>query len=442
MAIDRHPATGTKIGSLLINPGGPGVSGVDFLPGAVAEMPADLLASFDIVGFDPPGVDRTAPITCEDGAGLDRYFSTDPESADALRVRGPGGGRSHPGSGLPGPESGRTALCEHRRRGPRPGRAPSCPRRRQADLSGLLLREPARAPPTPNCSRPTSGPWSSTASSTPPCRRSPRSTSSPQSLDAQLQAFFAACAQARPAPGTRPATPRRPSRPWWPGSAPARLPASGTSRRVGPGRGALGCRRSALLAGHVGPTWPKPSRRPPTATGPDFLALFDAYTGRQADGTYSNILEANAAVNCLDTPGPPPRRHPGRCAAHREGRRPSSGCWTCTDEVQCAVWPVPATGTVGPVRAAGSPPIVVVGSTGDPVTPYSWAQSLESRAGAAASCSPGSATAIPATGAVPASAPMSTGTSFRWPPPPAGHPLPQRLAPNWGSDDNYHLCLL
>jgi hypothetical protein len=37
---------------------------------------------------------------------------------------------------------------------------------------------------------------------------------------------------------------------------------------------------------------------------------------------------------------------------------------------------LPATGRPGPIRAAGSAPIVVVGSTGDPITPYSWAESL------------------------------------------------------------------
>ena len=101
MAIDRHPATGHKIGSLLINPGGPGVSGVDFLPDRWcrdAGRPA--WPRFDIVGFDPPGVARTAPITCLDSAGLGRYFHVDPGATNGGRVRGPAGGRPHPRRGL------------------------------------------------------------------------------------------------------------------------------------------------------------------------------------------------------------------------------------------------------------------------------------------------------------------------------------------------------
>ncbi len=81
MAIDRHRATGSageRIGSLLVNPGGPGESGVDALPGIVSGMPSDVLEHFDVVGFDPPGVGRTAPITCLSSAGLSQYFDENP----------------------------------------------------------------------------------------------------------------------------------------------------------------------------------------------------------------------------------------------------------------------------------------------------------------------------------------------------------------------------
>ncbi|MBV9661924.1 MAG: alpha/beta fold hydrolase, partial [Acidimicrobiales bacterium] len=78
MALDRRRASGAKIGSLLVNPGGPGASGVDFLPTIVGMIPSSLLARFDLIGFDPPGVGRTAPISCLDPAGMARYFHADP----------------------------------------------------------------------------------------------------------------------------------------------------------------------------------------------------------------------------------------------------------------------------------------------------------------------------------------------------------------------------
>lgn len=56
---------GTKKGSLLVNPGGPGGSGYDFVKDAAATNISDKVrANYDIVGFDPRGVKRSAPITC------------------------------------------------------------------------------------------------------------------------------------------------------------------------------------------------------------------------------------------------------------------------------------------------------------------------------------------------------------------------------------------
>ncbi len=73
LAVIRARATDPahRIGSLLTNPGGPGGSGVEFVeqsypaqPGQPSHFGAPLRADFDIVGFDPRGVGRSAPITC------------------------------------------------------------------------------------------------------------------------------------------------------------------------------------------------------------------------------------------------------------------------------------------------------------------------------------------------------------------------------------------
>ncbi|MGH9057662.1 MAG: alpha/beta hydrolase, partial [Acidimicrobiales bacterium] len=57
---------------------------------------------------------------------------------------------------------------------------------------------------------------------------------------------------------------------------------------------------------------------------------------------------------------------------------PIFGVQNLYSEAECSIWPVPATGKIAPIHAAGAPPIVVVGSTGDPITPYRWAQNLAS----------------------------------------------------------------
>jgi pimeloyl-ACP methyl ester carboxylesterase len=66
MAVARRPATDprARIGTLLVNPGGPGGSGVDFALGADAFFSPELRRRFDIVGFDPRGVGRSHPVLC------------------------------------------------------------------------------------------------------------------------------------------------------------------------------------------------------------------------------------------------------------------------------------------------------------------------------------------------------------------------------------------
>lgn len=66
LTIARRPATNPKlrIGALLVNPGGPGASAVDFAFDAPTFFGAALRARFDIVGMDPRGVGRSSPVRC------------------------------------------------------------------------------------------------------------------------------------------------------------------------------------------------------------------------------------------------------------------------------------------------------------------------------------------------------------------------------------------
>jgi pimeloyl-ACP methyl ester carboxylesterase len=75
LALVRHPATGTKLGSLLVNPGGPGGSGYEFVLESVDYATSETLQrSYDIVGFDPRGVGRSSSVSCyDDPAYLDEY---------------------------------------------------------------------------------------------------------------------------------------------------------------------------------------------------------------------------------------------------------------------------------------------------------------------------------------------------------------------------------
>ncbi len=78
LAIARMPATGNSIGSLFVDPGGPGGSAVDYAKAADAIVTPAVRESFDVVGVDPRGVGASAPVKC----------LTDQETDDLLAVDG------------------------------------------------------------------------------------------------------------------------------------------------------------------------------------------------------------------------------------------------------------------------------------------------------------------------------------------------------------------
>lgn len=77
IAVLRSPSTGEARGALVVNPGGPGSSGVDYARAASAVVTDDVRDSFDVVGFDPRGVGASAPVDCASDADFDRLISVD-----------------------------------------------------------------------------------------------------------------------------------------------------------------------------------------------------------------------------------------------------------------------------------------------------------------------------------------------------------------------------
>ena len=68
-----------RIGSLVVNPGGPGGSGVDYAASATSRFGPEILAAFDVVGFDPRGVGTSTPLECVGDKKLDELIASDPD---------------------------------------------------------------------------------------------------------------------------------------------------------------------------------------------------------------------------------------------------------------------------------------------------------------------------------------------------------------------------
>ena len=111
-----------------------------------------------------------------------------------------------------------------------------------------------------------------------------------------------------------------------------------------------------------------------------FLQLADFYNDRSEDGTYaSNMLEANMAVSCLDG-----RSNPSSAAMKAQNARLIKlsaffGRYWQNGALGCEQWPYPVIAHPSSYAAVGSGPILVVGTTGDPATPYWQAQNLANK---------------------------------------------------------------
>ncbi|MHB9863561.1 alpha/beta hydrolase [Streptomyces sp. YIM S03343] len=93
VAVIRRKATNPRerLGSLVLNPGGPGGSGVDVVLHAYDTFPKELLSRYDLVSFDPRGVGRSHPIVCSQKlteAVLSPIVSSEKEFDRAVRSSG------------------------------------------------------------------------------------------------------------------------------------------------------------------------------------------------------------------------------------------------------------------------------------------------------------------------------------------------------------------
>ncbi|HET9692718.1 MAG TPA: alpha/beta hydrolase [Acidimicrobiales bacterium] len=374
LAIDRLPATGHRVGSLVVNPGGPGISAVDAVPAIAQLLPADVRRAFDVVGYDPPGVGHSAPVTCLDQAALGRYLSADPEPP------GPAGFAT-----LVATARGFAAACQSSPSGPLLAHVNTLDAARDLDAVRAALGDTrlsylgfsygtllgatyaslyptrVRAMVLDGALDPTLAPLDALAAQG-------------GAVDAQLGAFAAACRSSRC--------------PWRPvGSAEAALGAlvdAARAGRLGGGVGAAQVLYGTARGLYSTASWPQLGRALAAAAGGDgtgLADLFRSYVGTTPSGGYSTEVEAETAVDCTDVT-PPTLGEVQAATARLEAAGALFSALDVASEATCSVWPAPApAGGPHPLTAPGAPPIVVVGSTGDPITPYAWARHLAAELG-------------------------------------------------------------
>jgi pimeloyl-ACP methyl ester carboxylesterase len=363
-----------RLGSLVINPGGPGASGADAAIGLALTLPEEIVGRFDIVGFDPRGVGLSTPVECVSDEQkeemvaaeprpvseeqLDAEFELTQEIADACteeygdalgtfntvdtardmdRLREALGDEQLTYLGY---SYGTTLGSTYAELFPDKVRAMVLDGAVDPDVDAIGDAEQGAAAMesgfdafAANCVGLLAG-----------CPLGPE----PRQFVEQV---LGQAAQT-PIPSTEP----------------------GETRQATPG-----VVITAIKAGLSDyESWPQLAQALAAAKNGDSKGLFslaDSYSGRLEDGTYSNQFDANAAVNCADSDARPDEDEIRDLAVEWNQKYPFFGAGAAVNLYTCSVWE--AERTPLPERnAPGSKAILVIGTSGDPVTPLPGAEDM------------------------------------------------------------------
>ncbi|MGD9703035.1 MAG: alpha/beta hydrolase [Acidimicrobiia bacterium] len=363
----RHRATqpADRIGSLLVNPGGPGSDGAWLAENAPLIYGTRLVERFDIIGWDPRGTGASDPtVDCTDR--YDPYFAIDPtpDTPEEEQIA----------------EESVVAFGE------------ACLRRMGADvLAHISTRESATDMDTIrqalgeeqisffgfSYGSELGATWATMFPDTvraavldgaidPTVPDYENDLKQAAGFEASLDSFLAECASDRDCAFYNDGDP---------GAALDRLllqldesPLEVSDDRAPVNQGVALIAIGNAMYGE--PLWPALADALAAAQrgdGEGLLDGYDEYFQRQSDGTYSNLLEAFVAITCVDSD--PAETRPDEDELTKLFQEAAPRLWpTFAGEGFCETWPVPPAGTVQ-ITGAGAGPIVVVGTTGDAATP-------------------------------------------------------------------------
>jgi pimeloyl-ACP methyl ester carboxylesterase len=379
LALIRHRAPGTKRrGSLFVNPGGPGASGVNFVRNSLDyAVDKKLQASFDIVGFDPRGIGGSTPIKCFDAAGMDEYLyglpTTRRGSPENLKERIAAATdfaracQKNSGALLAHVDSISTARDLDMLRATVGDKTLSYLGYSYGTFIGAMY---AQTFPTKvghlvldGAVDPTQGSASSMVAQA-------------VGFEMALSNYLTWCFTTSDCPFEHSIDSARAKISQLLDQVDAFPIANADGRSLG---------ADTMVTAIIAPLYSKDSWKYLTEMFVDVMnrqsaavafELADWYNDRSSDGTYStNQNEAFSAVSCLDSPSSQQSAWASE-ATQLEKKAPLIGKYFTYSEVGCSVWPVKPVLTPAPLRPTGDRPIVVVGTTGDPATPIAWADSL------------------------------------------------------------------
>ncbi|GLK01705.1 pimeloyl-ACP methyl ester carboxylesterase [Microbacterium keratanolyticum] len=376
LSVVRSQATNTPLGSLLTNPGGPGASGVELIRDSLSfAVGTALIENYDVIGFDPRGVGESTAVTCFDAAAMDEFLYSLPSAprgtpeweaeGEAQAAEFAAACEANSGGILPYITTVNSARDMDLLRGVLGDKKlhylgysygtflGATYAELYPDRVGHLVLDGAIDPSIPG-----------------------RDVGTTQALgfESALRAYMQDCLDTRGCPfnGTV-------------DEAMADLGAllasvDAVPLKNGDGRmlGADSLMTGIIAALYAQDSWPYLTDALAGALQGDPSTAFflaDFYNGREGGRYLDNSTEAFTAYNCMDYPLEVDEAADEAARAKvREGAPTIAPYWDGVDV--CASWPYPATGTRSALTAEGSGPILVIGTTNDPATPYEWSVAM------------------------------------------------------------------
>jgi pimeloyl-ACP methyl ester carboxylesterase len=367
--------TSKKLGSLIVNPGGPGGSGVDYAYAAEYIFSPAILDRYDIVGFDPRGVSRSAPIRCLSDKELDANNNSDSKPDNDAEFQ--------------------QILDDTKRY------VEKCKDKNQYLTSystanvarDLDLLRAAVGDKQLNYMGKSYGTYLGTlyaqffpekvgrvvldGAVDPSITNFQQTLTQAIGFDQAFNSFAADCNNRKNCtlPKDMDAAVAEMQK-LFGEAGKKRLPTKRSSgRSLSESMMVLGT-ASAMYDSQTG--WPQLRRAIAEAQkghGDTFLKLADEYTGRQNDGIYpNNEFDSGAVIDCLDFNEPRSLQQIKSDAEAFAAQAPIFGPYLAYGGVTCKFFNQDTEVTIEPTTTAN--PVIVIGTTGDPATPYEWAQGL------------------------------------------------------------------
>ncbi len=380
LAVVKVPARkfSKRLGSLVVDPGGPGASGVDYARAADVIVGKGVRDAYDVVGFDPRGVGRSSPIDCLTDRQLDTFLGSDPTPDNPAEEQA-----------FAQTAQGFAKACGNNA-GPLLAHVSTKDAARDMDVLRAALGEPKL-----NYLGKSYGTYLGSVYAglfpqnvgrmvldgvvAPDLTADELNLGQARGFELATQRWAAYCVQKGDCPlGDSVDAVMNGLRTFLASVDSSPLPRTGDNAvpRLTEGWAWVGIAEAMYAQG----SWQlliDAMRDAVAGDGTSLMQLADQYAHRDPGGQYSdNLMEVIFAVNCLDrtTSSDLAERH--RLAQESLKEAPTWGPFLVWSSLPCGFWPVKATGAPEKISAKGAAPIVVIGTTRDPATPYEWAVRL------------------------------------------------------------------